>query len=183
MTIQKQRPGLSVIEVILALGMIVVIAAATSNLLGAIHRTNTASSQKAQALELAREQLDIVNNNRQKLFGCSVSLGGTITGPTCTIGGQHCDPLPGYSSCWVPHPGNTTDLFNLSFTAPNWTLPQCPLNVCPPDSNGFVREISITNQVGPTDPNVKTITATIKPPSGGSEVKLTTVITGWKNVP
>lgn len=184
----RPRLGISVVEVIIALGMAAVFIAAIGNALGNVHRLDTATAQRTQALAYTQQALDIVTSLQDSLFSCST--------PAACASGYSCTPLTGYTSCWTAYPddpatpGQESGPFHLHYDAGTLTW-QLLAGTAPIESDpNYTWEITIIN----SDPttcfpsatpghycNVKTVTAEVG--WAGNNVTLSTVLTGWKNIP
>lgn len=92
--------GVSVIEVLIALGMGAIIIASVGNALLSVKRVGSESAHREQAVAYAQQALEVVNEQRNTLFPkCNGTPG------ICTGGGQSCTIQLGYTSCWLSLPG------------------------------------------------------------------------------
>jgi Tfp pilus assembly protein PilV len=187
---RHHQRGLSVVEVLIALGLAAVIVASVGNALAAANRAGVASGNRDQASALAQEVLEVVTSIQAKSFACSASNGGVIAGSTCTIGAQNCTLLPGYASCWTTLPpglGNGPYYIHKDvsgrYLLDNNTFAQNHAPIDSDPSGKYWHSVAVSNING--DANRKLVTATI----GWTEhelsksLSLSTVLTGWRNTP
>lgn len=176
-----KRPGTSVIEVIIAIGLAAVVIAAIGNLIGATHRLTTASGKEIQAAAYAKEWIELVSVpvTTQSMFGCTCDTLGACPGGSpniCTIGTQTCraDSRPGFSSCWVEAPMDVGS-FIFSGSGP-WTMTESL-------ASGFTRTMTISNPSA--DFNVKKVLVEVSWQSGSTtrQTELSTFLTAWKDFP
>ncbi|MDD5039947.1 MAG: hypothetical protein PHY34_02245 [Patescibacteria group bacterium] len=155
MNILNNKKGISAVEVLISIGMAGVMIVSIGMAMSAIHRLNTSSSNKEQALAYAKESIEIITENQQALFGCRPASG------TCTCPHQ----ITGYDSCWV----ETSN----SPVAGTETI----------TDTEFSRMIAIENLGG--DANRKKITAQVNWIEKGNtkSTSLTTTLTAWKEIP
>lgn len=183
-----QRPGFGVVEVLLSLGMLAIIVVAVGNSLAANDRLSVTSFNRDQALNYARQALEIVQQIKNQEFSCSL----TGTNTTCNNGSpQDCTPLTGYTSCWSQFPTKTGGGYwsngplQLVFVNPAWELQDGTETIGP-----FTRSLMINNSdascppaAAPNHCNMKTVAATVAWTENGAtkNVTLSTEITGWQN--
>jgi hypothetical protein len=177
-----------IIEVMLSLSMVVVLVVVIGNTLGAVHRLEESSKFRAQALDYAKQAVDIVSSmsasatsaTNENPFVCHTATAGTA----CTAAdGQACTPIStAYNSCWVDRPiglATNSDL-HLDSSSGKWKL----VTSAPPNEvrAPFSRTINIANDA--TTSNVKTVTVTVNwaDRSGPHSLALSTVLSAWKNL-
>ena len=154
----RNQRGVSVIEVLIALGMAGVIIASVGNVLLSVKRISAESANKERATEYAREALEIVAEQQGALFSCS-----TTAGPCA------CTPLTGYTSCWPSYNGAVTASF-------------------PAIDPAFTRTVTVGDwkrgDTGVSDTNVKKVTSAVSWVERGQtkSVTLTSILSAWKNL-
>lgn len=183
---QARRTGFGLIEVIIAIGMAAVIIASVGNTLAANDRLSTSSLAKEQALNYARQGIEVVQSIAQSTFGCT-----PLTAGICPAG-YSCVPLTGYTSCWTSYPDNPatvgvieTGPFHLALVAGKWQLQANTETIG--SSNEFTRSITINNLPDPaglTYYNIKKVIVDVSWLDHGQpkNTTLTTIVTGWKNI-
>lgn len=180
----RHRLGISVIEVIIALGMAAIFITAIGNALANVHHLDTATAQRTQALAYAQQGIEDATSFQDSLFACTPATAGNCPATyTCT-------PLTGYTSCWTAYPDDNdlttpavvTGPFSFAYVAGKWQLQTGTVNLGV--SNEYTRSIYIKNlddPAGPNNYNVKQVTAKIE--WAGKSVELSTILTGWKPIP
>lgn len=206
-----RHPGFSVIEVIVALGMGVIVITVVGNLVSATNRLTSSSGKEVQATAYAKQWLEILSSQANQSFGCSCGATNPCAGNICNSGGQSCDPRTsaGFNSCWLPNPiigtCSAPNMFKWNASAfalgcDNPTTATTDTDFHPDYVAGqgysFTRTMAIENLArdgsdnltGATgctgsDCNTKRITVTVAwtDSVGTRQVKLTTVLTAWKN--
>lgn len=195
---RRHPAGISVIEVMIALGIAVIIVISVGSLIISTHSMDTEASKQLQAIGYAKQWLEVVDVQRNDLFGCGCGSTGTCTGnsctssvsPTlnCTISTQRA--TAGFKSCWTQGIGTgvNTGPFQIPSIGP-WSLQSGPDK----SVTGFTRSMKIENQLrdlttgalgsGPEDPNTKLITVTVEWQRAGTprQVQLSEIVTAWKN--
>ncbi len=108
-----RRPGVSVIEVIIALSLAAVVIAAVGNLVSATHRLTTSSAKEIQATAFAKQWSEVMSNQAKNFFS-----------------GSACSPRAsaGFTTCWNLNPPSTGSCVSPNFykqhmdNAGVWTL-------------------------------------------------------------
>lgn len=104
MQFRRHPAGISVIEVMIALGIAVIIVISVGSLIISTHSLDTEASRQLQAVGFAKQWLEVVDVQRNTFFGCTCNPTSPCPGNTCTtVGGnaQTCTPRAGFNSCWV----------------------------------------------------------------------------------
>lgn len=188
--IPELRPGFGIIEVMIALSMATVIIVSVGNTLAANDRLSTTSLAKGQALNYARQGIEIIQQIKDQEFGCTVVSPATA----CNNGSlDSCTALPGYSSCWSEFPVKSggghwsNGPLKLVARGGTWQLQDGTETI-----GVFTRKIHLTNSdpscppaAVPNHCNIKTLTVEVGWTDHGQpkNTALTTLITGWKNLP
>lgn len=163
--------GVSVVEVLIALGMAGIIISSVGGVVLSIERIDRDNALKESAIEYARQSLEIVGEQRNTLFACSCNSGGdcSVAGKCTKAGIGTCDLASGYTLCWPSFNGEVTA--GLPAVDPRYT-----------------RKVTAENwqrgDTGVLDANVKKVTATISWTDRGvtKQTVLTTVVSAWKNL-
>jgi len=169
-----QHSGFSIIEVMLALGMATVVILSVGNTLIANQHVVVGSLVREQALNLARQTLEQVQQVKDQAFGCSVASG------QCHKGTQSCTPNPGYTSCWLAQPVDTN---GDAVVGPTYHVDSTTMEIKNDGDavNQFTRTITFASS---GDDNVKMVTVDVSWTESGvvRHTTLATEITAWKNL-
>lgn len=184
--------GISVIEVMIALGIAVIIVISVGSLIISTHSLDTEATKQLQAVGFAKQWLEVVDVQRNALFGCSC---GAAPCASCTASdGQTCAPqtTKGYRSCWVSAPlalAGTTQ-FRLTPSGGSWLL-QAGTDT---PATGFTRSMAIVNLQrdaagaivatgGTEDFGTKQVTVTVQWLRAGTtrQVEFSEIVTAWKD--
>ena len=160
------KKGFSVVEILIAIGMTAIMIVSIGGALNSVHKLNKTSEIKEKALAYAKEYIEIINAVQNDEFGCK------CTDPACS--NCLCIPMPNYTSCWLATPGS--DL-NAKYYI-NTVNQQLLIGI--ETVGSYNRWINIKNLAGP---NKKQIDVTVQEQATGKEVKLSTILTAWKNIP
>lgn len=202
--------GFTVLEVLVALGLVVVIVVTVANLIIAIQRLQTSGDFRTRALGYAQQSIELVTGAQRQLFGCTCPNGGCTTS-TCTASdGQSCTVLPGYNganfyACWTTHARDLAsgpDLsLHLVLNGSTWQLKSgqetgvcsnnqnnlCSIdsdcgtgNTCSLTKAVYTREVDLQNL---SDSNQKQVTVVVGWKENGKQnnISLSTVLTAWHN--
>jgi hypothetical protein len=181
MRTRRHPTGVSVIEVMIALGIAVIIVISVGSLIISTHSLDTEASNQLQAVGFAKQWLEVVDVKRNDFFGCACG-----SSPACQLSLQR--QTAGYLSCW------TQDIGSAGNSGPFHIDPVVGLQ---PSADapavGFTRSMKIENQLrdvttgelgsGPEDPNTKRIIVTVEWQRAGTtrKVELSEIVTAWKN--
>ncbi|MFH0828729.1 MAG: hypothetical protein V1907_00940 [Candidatus Kerfeldbacteria bacterium] len=180
----RNQRGVSVIEVLIALGMGAIIIASVGNVLLSVKRISAESTHKEKAVAYAKQEIErlqaSVNSLVNNPFSCSVVAPAT----SCSNGSPDpCTPLQGYSSCWSKYPKNS------SSNGP-WYIDDVLTWHSGTETFGdYSRSIQITNTdpdctvVSPIRCNVKKVVSTVSWVERGQNksITLTSILSAWKN--
>lgn len=191
-----KRPGVSVIEVIVAIGLAAIVIAAIGNLIGATHRLTSTTGKEIQAAAFAREWIEVLPSQVNSFFGCSCGtaaqpFSGTCIAPTCnrTADSQTCiyRDSAGFDSCWTTQaiPNLASTDLKLVFSGGAWQLQDAASSHDQPVP-GLTRVMSITD-IG--SPDIKQVTVAVcwgdndctDPSNNRNRTQVTTILTAWKN--
>ena len=181
MRTRRHPAGVSVIEVMIALGIAVIIVISVGSLIISTHNLDTEAKKQLQATGFAKQWLEVVDVKRNDYFGCTCG-----SSPACQLPAQR--QAAGYTSCW------TQDLGSVGNSGPFHVDPVAGLqpNADAPAA-GFTRSMKIENQLrdvttdelgsGLEDPSTKRITVTVEWLRAGTtrKVELSEIVTAWKN--
>lgn len=180
---RTDKPGFSVIEVLIALGMGVVVIASVANAVAAHDRLSNAAILRTQAVGYARQALEIVQTNKDAMFGCSLGSGGS---GTCTKDDQTCAVRTGYTSCWTAFPDDATSATHLAngplhpeLTAGVWRLADGAENPIP--GTTFARRIDITNLGAGGEEKEVVVTVTWVDNNLTKQTVVRSWLTAWRN--
>lgn len=193
-SVVKNRRGVSVLEVLLALSMAGVILASVGSLLGSVRRIDAQSGKQERALALARQSLEVASDVADQYFGCiCASAGGPDlcdnlpSARTChrASDGQTCTYRENFSSCWTEQPNGlpgTTVHTAYDPVVGAWTLADGPEDLTAVDPQFVSRTVLFEPQGG--DPNVKKLTSTVAWNDRGATrtVQLSTLLSSWKDL-
>jgi Tfp pilus assembly protein PilW len=190
MRTERHPAGISVIEVMIALGIAVIIVISVGSLIISTHSLDTEASKQLQAVGFAKQWLEVVESKSNYFFQCPV-------GNTC--GTQSCTPRTGFNRCWVQYPPPTGNCANPNFykIAVDGTLscvnPSTDTSTDVHPATDFTRTMKVENQPrdtttgalgsGSEDFNTKKITVTVQWQRAGStrQVQLSEIVTAWKD--
>ena len=196
MTKVKNNQGFGIIEIIITLSIAVIIVMVIGQVLASVYKVYHTSELKTLALIYAQQPIEIINGFKNDFFGCICP--GDIHCDTCIYGGQSCDPLAIYASCWTEYPAGLIgqNRFYLLDSGTSWQL-----NALSPGiketitaNPNFSREITIENlkrnadgdfdHLGTPDFNTKKVTVTVywQDRSATKNVSLSTIFTAWENL-
>lgn len=177
--------GISVIEVMIALGIAVIIVISVGSLIISTHSLDAEAGKQLQAVGFAKQWLEVVDVQRNAFFGCACG-----SAPTCQLSAPR--QAAGYTSCWTQAmgtPGSTGPL-RVVPSGGSWLL-QSGTDT---PATGFTRSLAVVNQHrdaggaivgagGTEDPNTKLITVTVQWMRAGAtrQVQLSEIVTAWKN--
>lgn len=178
----RNPAGVSVIEVMIALGIAVIIVISVGSLIISTHSLDTEAGKQLQAVGFAKQWLEVVDVKRNDFFGCV--CGSSLA---CQLPAQR--QTAGYTSCWTQDVGRVGNSgpFQVDLVAglqPDAEVPAA----------GFARSMKIENQLrdmttgelvgtGNEDAHTKLITVTIQWQRAGAtrKVELSEIVTAWKN--
>lgn len=181
----QNRKGVSVIEVLIALGMGAIIIASVGDVLLSVQRVSAESANKERAVAYAQQAIErlqaSVNSLVHNPFSCSV----VATATSCSNGSPNpCTPVTGYSNCWSEYP------INSSSNGP-WYIDDTLTWHSGVETVGvFSQSIQFTNTdpdcsvVPPIRCNIKVATVDVSwvERMVPKVVRLSTVLTAWKNL-
>ncbi len=185
MRTRNQPQGVSVIEVMIALGIAVIIVISVGSLIISTHNLDIEASKQLRAVSFAKEWLEVADVNRNAYFGCTCG-----SSPACQL--TPVRQAAGYTSCWSQAIGTTgnTGPFQLVPSGSTWTF-QGGTNTL---ADGFTRTLQILNQQrdangaivstgGVEDPNTKLVTVTVQWQRAGAtrQAQFSKIVTAWKN--
>ena len=206
MFVNKNNNGFSILEVVVAIGIISLFVVSIAKVLQTVDRLNVLSEKKDSAVNYAQESIEIVSEIKNDLFVCSCNSGDNCTSGldpdicTRTTGdGKACDMFPAYSSCWSEYPDSLfgENNFYLDNTGGVWQLTalvgsSTETIVADPS---YSRRINIVNAQrdtngdlvdagGTEDFNTKIVRVTVWYEYRGvsRSVDLKTVLTAWENI-
>ncbi len=191
MKISRNTSGVSVLEVLIAIGMTGVLIVAIGASQGAIHRLTTASKDRQTTLAYAKESLESLTANAQTLFGCECSTDtcsdtdtdGVLDQCQRTSGdGQTCTLFPGYTSCWTEFADGTVANAPLHLTTAGGTPVLASGSETLAADTTMSRSISIENITA--DPNRKHISVEMAWTDRGvsKSTQIDTILTAWENL-
>lgn len=183
--VEKNNQGTILLEVLICIGIAVVLIFSIGKALAATHRLDTASSEKEMALAYARQSMEIMAEIKNNEFACvcntinpPIHCTEKKTGNTCLCNSL----LPGYTSCFVSSPGEstTTGPFQLALQSNQWVLVSGIETIA--ENPAFTRQIHIENISG--DPNRKKVSVTVHwtEQNQSKETSLSTILTAWENI-
>lgn len=170
----RRRPGNSIVEVLLAIGIASIVIASVGSLIVSVNRVERASAHRDQAVALAREALEISASIAPEAFACV---------PAATA--CPCTPQPGYTSCWSPCPvtvpGCTAaSVFHPVTSGGTWQFAAGAESLG--STPAFTRQVAF--EPIDADQGLKRVTATVAWEEHGrsSQVVQQTILSGWKNI-
>lgn len=168
-----QRPGNTIVEVLLAIGIASIVVASVGNLIVAVNRVDRTSAHRDQALGYAREALEVVAAIADGEFARTTNCGTTGYGAVPT----------GYNSCWsaCPTSGCSAVYHVEKNLSGDWEI--LAGNELVPANNDFTRTIVLAPV--DSDHNVKKVTSTVSWTERNQPrtVIQETIVSGWKNNP
>lgn len=194
----KNQNGFNLVEVLVVISIMAFMVASIGKIISVVNRLHITSENRAKAVLLAQEPMEIINDIKNDLFACRCSVD-ACAGTVCTRAGdgQQCSLFENYTSCWTPYPANLAGKINfyLEKTGGVWNLQDIGAsaeNV--PGETGFQRKITIENALrngngdidtaGTNDNNTKKINITVWYPGGGRthQLYLKNILTAWENL-
>ncbi len=184
--------GISVIEVMIALGIAVIIIISVGSLIISTHSLDTEASKQLQAIGYAKQWLEVVDVKRNAYFGCTCG-----SSAACQLSAPR--QAAGFTSCWVQYPPLTGNCVGPNFYkiaadgALSCVNPSTDTSTDVHPTPDFTRTMKIENQLrdtatgalgsGAEDSNTKKITVTVEWQRAGStrRVELSEIVTAWKN--
>ena len=182
----KNKKGFGIVEVMIALGMASVILVSVGNALSSTHKLNRASEMKEKALSFAKQYLEIVTEIKNDQFACRCSADDCNSNPGQCLKAtdiQICSLPEGYTSCWTEYPDGQLSNTPLSLVQNTgvWEFLSGVENIT--TDTRFDRQINLENIE--SDFNRKKVTVKVTWTEGGlnKDVTLSTILTGWQNLP
>lgn len=180
----SDRRGVSVIEILVSLGLLLVVVTAISTLIASASRAETVTTLRERALGHARSALETALAIQDDAFACTCATDAcSVTTCTKASDGQLCTLPANYTSCWTEYPDTLTANTPLHLVTVGGAAQFAAGEETVPADAMFGRSLTIENIAN--NPSRKQITVTVTWNERGEDraLQVSGVYTAWKNEP